>query len=278
MRDDETRPIKPSASKTLIISTTITKRLRATNIIEVKVALIMHAMSKILFLTLLGFTTGFSIITSRPNAAVGARPTTALAAKGGSKKKKGIARTTKGFGAPPPKLEDVLAKMKTRTPDNANEVDCPCGSGKTHGECCGPFLSGEKKCLTPSDVLRSRYTAFTWRYIKYIMDTTHETCRDYREDRVAWANDLNKGGMFDSFTFVKLDPSKEEDGENENESFIEFKVTLRANEDRGGSVAGQETIISERSRFVRAGADEAWTYASGEVRSDVAGLEDVALN
>ena len=61
---------------------------RATNIIEVKVALIMHAMSTILFLTLLGFTTGFSIITSRPNAAVGARPTTALAAKGEAKRKK----------------------------------------------------------------------------------------------------------------------------------------------------------------------------------------------
>jgi len=232
---------------------------------------------------LVGIATGFGIITSTRRhdapAAIAARHTTALAAKGGSKKKKASARTTKGFGAPPAKLEDVLAKMKTRTPDNANEVDCPCGSGKTHGECCGPFLSGETKCLTPSDVLRTRYTAFTWRNVKYIIDTTHETCRDHREDRVAWAKDLNKGGMFDSFTFVKLDLGEEEEGENENESFIEFKVTLRANEDSPGSVAvaGQETIISERSRFLR-GDDEAWTYASGDVRSEVAGLEDVTLN
>eukprot|EP00986_Skeletonema_menzelii_P005137 scaffold1812_cov153-Skeletonema_menzelii.AAC.3 len=235
------------------------------------------------FYLVVGISTGFSTTTSsiRHNAAAVARHPTDLAAKGGNKKKKASARTTKGFGAPPPKLEDVLSKMKTRTPDNANEVDCPCGSGKTHGQCCGPFLSGEKKCLTPSDVLRTRYTAFTWRNIKYIMDTTHETCRDYREDRVAWANDLNKGGMFDSFSFVKLDAGEEEDGENENESFIEFKVTLRANDNpTAGSVAvaGQETVISERSRFLRAGADEPWTYASGDVRSEVAGLEDVALN
>lgn len=239
----------------------------------------------LLFLTfslVIGFATGFSIITSitRPVVAAAAscgRHTTALAAKGGaSKKKASAARTTKGFGAPPPKLEDVLAKMKIRTPDNANELDCPCGSGETYGECCSPFLSGEKACLTPVDVLRSRYTAFTWRNIKYIMDTTHETCRDYREDKVAWAMDLHKGGMFDSFTFVKLNPIREEDGVDENESFIEFKVTLRANEDRGGSVAGQETVISEKSRFLRSGAE--WTYASGEVTSDVAGLEDVALN
>lgn len=96
---------------------------------------------------------------------------------------------------------------------------------------------------------------------------------------MAWAKDLNKGGMFDSFTFVKLDLGKEEDGEDENESFIEFKVTLRANEDRAGTVAvaGQETIISERSRFLR-GDDGSWTYASGDVRSEVAGLEDVSLN
>ena len=229
----------------------------------------------------LGLASGFSSIANvRHNRAVYARPATALSAKtkGGSKKKKASARTTnKGFGAPPPTLEDVLAKMKSRTPDNANEVDCPCGSGKSHGDCCGPYLAGEKECLTPADVLRSRYSAFTWRNIKYIMDTTHETCRDYREDRVAWAKDLNKGGMFDSFTFVKLEVVKEEDGADENESFIEFKVTLRANEDRGGKVAGQETIISERSRFLRPSSDAAWTYASGDVTSNVAG-EDFALN
>ena len=236
------------------------------------------------FYLLAGVATGFGITTSirhHDAAAAVVRHPTVLAAKGGNKKKKTSARTTKGFGAPPPKLEDVLAKMKTRTPDNANEVDCPCGSGKPHGECCGPFLSGEKKCLTPSDVLRTRYTAFTWRNIKYIMDTTHETCRDYREDRVAWAKDLNKGGMFDSFSFVKLDAGEEEDGENENESYIEFKVTLRANDNPSAgsvAVAGQETVISERSRFLRAGDGEPWTYASGDVRSEVAGLEDVALN
>ncbi|KAL7429299.1 hypothetical protein ACHAXM_001671 [Skeletonema potamos] len=244
----------------------------------------MKSIISLLFLTfylVLGFATGFSIITSiRSDSGARTRHTTALAAKGGASKKKkaSSASTTKGFGAPPPKLEDVLAKMKTRTPDNSREVDCPCGSGKTNGECCGPFLSGEKTCLTPADVLRSRYNAFAWRNIKYIMDTTHETCRDYREDKVAWANDLNRGGMFDSFTFVKLKTIKEEEGGDENESFIEFKVTLRANEDRGGSVAGQETVISERSRFLRSATDGAWTYASGEVKSDVAGLEDVALN
>lgn len=109
------------------------------------------------------------------------------------------------------------------------------------------------------------------------MDTTHETCRDYREDRVAWAKDLNKGGMFDSFEFVNLEAGPEEAGSNENEGYVEFKVTLRAKEDMPSSLSGQETEISERSKFLR-GEDGSWSYASGEVKSNVAGLEDTALN
>lgn len=133
-----------------------------------------------------------------------------------------------------------------------------------------------------TDVLRSRYTAFSWRNIEYVMATTHESCRDYKDDRVAWANDLNRNGMFDSFDFVSLSAGEEEiDVDDENVGFIEFKVTFRA---RGGqgviidSVAGKETVISERSTFLRNPADGSWSYASGDVRSDVAGLEDAMLN
>jgi len=42
-------------------------------------------------------------------------------AKKNKKKPKRAAQTTKGFGAPPPKLEDVLAAFKSRIPENAGE-------------------------------------------------------------------------------------------------------------------------------------------------------------
>ena len=130
-----------------------------------------------------------------------------------------------------------------------------------------------------TDVLRSRYTAFSYRNIKYVLDTTHETCRDYREDKVAWAKDLDKGGMFDSFEFVKLQAGEEEmSKDDENEGHVEFKVTLRAKEDENDKVAGQETVISERSRFLRNPDNGSWSYASGDVRSDVVGLEATQLN
>ncbi|KAL3803862.1 hypothetical protein HJC23_004024 [Cyclotella cryptica] len=214
--------------------------------------------------------------------------TTSHAAKGGGKKKASPARTTKGFGAPPPTLEEVIAKFRTRVPDDADSQPCPCGgrseTNKLYGDCCGPLHRKERLALTMTDVLRSRFSAFSWRLINYVMDSTHETCRDYLEDRVAWANSLNKYGMFDSFEFVKLEPGPEElSAENENEGFIEFNVTLRAKdpsylEDVSTMISGQETKITERSRFVRDPTTGVWTYASGEVRSNVAGLEDTSLN
>ena len=133
--------------------------------------------------------------------------------------------------------------------------------------------------LTHLVKLRSRYSAFSYRIVDYVMESTHETCRDWRQDKVAWANDLDKTGMFDSFEFVKLEHGEEEmSDDDENKGYIDFKVTLRAKEDRLDSLAGQETVISERSTFLRNPDDLTWTYASGVVRSDVVGLENTSLN
>ena len=127
-----------------------------------------------------------------------------------------------------------------------------------------------------TDVLKTRYSAFSLRNIKYVMATTHQVCRDWREDRIEWAKDLNKSGMFDSFEFTKLDAGPEEPGKDENEGFMDFKVLLTAKDDMEN--AGQQTVVSERSRFLRDPDDKTWKYASGDVRSEVAGLEDTQLN
>ena len=86
--------------------------------------------------------------------------------------------------------------------------------------------------------------------------------------------------MFDSFEFVNLEIGPEEPSANndENEGFITFKVTLKARVDNPSysTLAGQETKVSERSRFIR--EDGVWSYASGDVQSDAAGLEDTKLN
>ena len=92
---------------------------------------------------------------------------------------------------------------------------------------------------------------------------------------------MNRSGMFDSFEFVDLSAGEEDIDElDENAGFVEFKVRFRAKERGDGNdpVAGRETVISERSRFLRNPDDGSWSYASGDVRSDVAGLESATLN
>jgi len=173
-----------------------------------------------------------------------------------------------------------VGKFRTRLPVDKDGVECPCGSGMSYAACCEPFHAGRKRCLVPRDVLRTRYSAFTYRLVKYIMDTAHPSCRDYREDKTAWAQELNKNGMFDSYDFMGLEIGGATMAEDEDEAYLDFKVRLRA-KDRVGQVSslvGKETVISERSKFLR---DEigVWSYASGDVRSDdISGLEDVVLN
>jgi len=127
-------------------------------------------------------------------------------------------------------------------------------------------------------VLQTRYSAFAYRLPAYVIHTTHPECRDWRPNKVDWIKDLDKQGMFDSYDFVALEPGEEEPGDKE--AHITFQVRLKAKGTGPGgeSIAGQETIISERSRFLYDGEPLCWRYAGGEVKSDVSGLDDVVLN
>lgn len=207
-----------------------------------------------------------------------------MAKKKGSSKKKIISTTSKGFGAPPPSLVEVASKFRNHLPveDPGNEI-CPCGSGKTYGLCCEFYHKTIDESLpeshTPIDLLRSRYTAFAWRLPLYVMESTHPTCRDFSNDRIKWAKDLNKSGMFDSYEFLGLeDIGDVEEGENSDEAFVTFKVRMRAREDIGPYIGGQEIVIQEKSRFLRDGEPVRWRYASGDVKTEVAGVGDITLN
>ena len=208
-------------------------------------------------------------------------PSSSFAAKKAAKVKgRRAASTKKGFGAPPPTFEELASGVKNRLPEDSSTAPCPCGSGKAYGDCCQPYHSGSKFPQSPREVLQTRYSAFAYRLPAYIIDTTHPECRDWRTNKVEWIKDLDKKGMFDSYEFVALEPGEEEVGSDDKEGFITFKVRLQAKDNGAGgeSIDGQETIISERSRFLYDGEPLCWRYAGGEVKSDVSGLDDVVLN
>jgi len=226
-------------------------------------------------------------------------PTGALTAGSNNKKrnKKSVpsSSTNRGFGAPPPTLEEALSKFRTRVPPDASNLPCPCGIDstgrrKTYGECCEPLHQGHTTCQTPLQVLQSRYSAFCYRQIGHIITTTHPKCRDFRDDKVAWAKDLNQAGMFDSFDFVGLQVIRQEDDEHDRAKddgeahVIEFEVRMRGRENNGRpatttpSLVGEETVVRERSQFLRDPDTGVWRYSGGDVRSQVPGLEDTILN
>jgi len=203
----------------------------------------------------------------------------AFAAKKKSGKKLASASTNRGFGKPPPTLEETLAEFKTRRPDSADENSCPCAvTGETYSACCAPYLEGKSLPMTPTRVLQSRYTAFCLRDVGHIIRTTHPSCRDYQEDKIAWAKELNKNGMFDSFEFAGLTVLGDENHTSDTEAFVEFEVKLRANQRTRSVLEGQITNVRERSKFLKDEETGAWTYASGDVRSTVDGVDDIVLN
>mmetsp|Transcript_38641 Transcript_38641/g.93629 ORF Transcript_38641/g.93629 Transcript_38641/m.93629 type:complete len:290 (+) Transcript_38641:127-996(+) len=272
------------------------------------------SMSKNLLLVLLLCVFGTTVRHSNPSyvadafAAAKKKPN-----KANKKNNISQASTNRGFGAPPPALLDVLEEMNQKTKSkqlrpNVYDEDgsitsfqdrpCPCGglspspssksSSIPYKDCCqqlhdaalGTKYVESPSCLSPLDVLRSRYTAFVMRNAGYIISTTHPECRDYREDKVSWAKSFDKEGLFDSFEFIKLevlgdddDEKDDESNSNENEAYISFQVTLQKKDK-----VDERTIVKERSRFLKDPMKGSWTYAGGDVRSQVEGLQDTQLN
>jgi len=50
---------------------------------------------------------------------------------------------------------------------------CPCGSAKTFEKCCAQLLSGQRQALTAEQLMRSRYSAFSYRNADYLQFSHH---------------------------------------------------------------------------------------------------------
>ncbi|TFB46597.1 hypothetical protein E3O23_17560 [Cryobacterium tagatosivorans] len=54
---------------------------------------------------------------------------------------------------------------------------CPCLSGETYGECCGPLHAGQGSAPTAERLMRSRYAAFAVGAAGYLLTTWHPSTR-----------------------------------------------------------------------------------------------------
>lgn len=115
--------------------------------------------------------------------------------------------------------------------------DCPCGSGTDFDQCCEPLLKGRRKPRTAEELLRSRYTAFVERDMRYVRQTTHpRSLEEFDEDAArSWS---------ESSYWVGLEIlDVEGGGPEDDEATIEFAATYIQDE--------EEKVHHEFSRFKR---------------------------
>lgn len=68
----------------------------------------------------------------------------------------------------------------------AANAPCPCGSGKTFGECCQPLLAQTRVAANAEELMRSRFTAHVLRDYRHLHLTDLETARKpYVEENAA---------------------------------------------------------------------------------------------
>lgn len=123
---------------------------------------------------------------------------------------------------------------------------CPCGSGLQYSLCCQPYLRGERHALTPSVLMRSRYSAYVIQDADYLVATWHPAVR---HDTLK--SDISAG--FAQTQWLGLTVYEEAEGKDDNEGFVSFVARF--------ADQGHESAIIERSRFLKESGR--WYYIDG---------------
>jgi SEC-C motif domain protein len=130
--------------------------------------------------------------------------------------------------------------------NNVNKnIPCPCGSGLTISECCGPYLLGNKIVDdTPINVLKTRFTAFVLADGEYILKTWHKLYRPKTKAKIISIESK-------SCKYTKLEIIHDEI--NEDSGKIEYIARYRK-----GVIFG---YIHEIANFKKEGNE--WFYTDG---------------
>ncbi|YCM43130.1 YchJ family metal-binding protein [Verrucomicrobiaceae bacterium 227] len=142
-----------------------------------------------------------------------------------------------------------MSNEEERIPTMREESLCPCKSKKRYDECCLPFHRGKKKPETAEKLMRSRYSAFFFRLVDYLVETTHPDKREKSlkrdlEDTVHHTNwqfltivSTSKGGKDDKTGKVEFIAKyywdNEEQELQEHSRFKRFKGAWKYYDDKG---------------------------------------------
>lgn len=136
-----------------------------------------------------------------------------------------------------------------QAPATRNDSLCPCKSRATYAACCQPFHLGRAQAETAEQLMRSRYSAYFFRLVDYLVATTHpdSRSRDLRnliEESIHSANwrfltilQTSKGGPADKTGKVEFVAEYFEEGElrelHEHSRFKRYKGAWKYLDARG---------------------------------------------
>ncbi|MBN1908042.1 MAG: YchJ family protein [Deltaproteobacteria bacterium] len=126
---------------------------------------------------------------------------------------------------------------------------CPCASGKSYDECCGPFLQGAKEADTAEELMRARYSAFVRADIDYLYKTVSpDQQKDFNiEETKDWAQNSEWKGLEIIETV--------DGGPDDEKGTVEFVASFRQNK--------KDTIHHELASFEK--IDGKWIFMDGVV-------------
>lgn len=121
-------------------------------------------------------------------------------------------------------------------------MNCPCGTGRSFDECCGPILAGEP-APTAEALMRSRFTAFSLGDVAHL---ERSWAPETRPANVTVDPDQRwvRLEVVDTVRGLQLDA----------EGVVEFRAHFERH--------GKAGIRAERSRFRREAGR--WVYTDGE--------------
>ena len=133
--------------------------------------------------------------------------------------------------------------------DMKNEDTCPCKSGKTFGECCGPIIAGTARAETAEALMRARYASYVTGDVDFLRSSaTKEVQKEFDEaTSKAWSEAARWHGLEILRT--------ERGGPGDTDGVVEFRALYTAN--------GEFCNHHEVSKFVR--EQDGWKFSDGDL-------------
>lgn len=130
-----------------------------------------------------------------------------------------------------------------------NEELCPCKSGKTFGECCGPIIAGTAKAETAETLMRARYSSYVTGNIAFLKTSATRAVQEEFDEEAsrAWSESAEWHGL----EIVKTEGGTK----RHKKGMVEFRALYTAN--------GEFCNHHEVSNFVK--EDDGWKFADGEL-------------